>query len=41
MKHIEHGHYETEFIYGDGYAGQKIADTLATCELKFHKTITY
>lgn len=40
-KHIEHGHYDSEFIYGDGSAGQKIADTLATCELKFHKTITY
>lgn len=40
-KHLEHGHYDSEFIYGDGYAGQKIADTLATCELKFHKTITY
>lgn len=40
-KHISHGHYDSEFIYGDGYAGQKIADTLATCELKFHKTITY
>lgn len=40
-KHIGHGHYDSEFIYGDGYAGQKIADTLATCELKFHKTITY
>lgn len=40
-KHLEHGHYESEFIYGDGFAGQKIADALATCELKFHKTITY
>jgi UDP-hydrolysing UDP-N-acetyl-D-glucosamine 2-epimerase len=40
-KHLEHGHYDSEFIYGNGYAGQKIADTLATCELKFHKTITY
>ena len=40
-KHLDHGHYDSEFIYGDGYAGQKIADTLATCELKFHKTITY
>lgn len=40
-KHLSNGHYESEFIYGDGYAGQKIADTLATCELKFHKTITY
>lgn len=40
-KHFEHGHYNSECIYGDGYAGQKIADALATCELKFHKTITY
>ncbi|WP_201523465.1 UDP-N-acetylglucosamine 2-epimerase [Aliarcobacter butzleri] len=40
-KHLDHGYYDSEFIYGDGYAGQKIADTLATCELKFHKTITY
>ena len=28
-------------IYGDGDAGNKIADILATCELSFHKTITY
>ncbi len=41
QRHLEHGHYESEFIYGDGTAGKKIADTLATCELKFHKTITY
>ncbi len=40
-KHLSHGHYELEFIYGDGYAGHKIADSLANCELKFHKTITY
>lgn len=40
-RHLEHGHYDSEFIYGDGYAGTKIANTLATCELKFHKTITY
>jgi len=40
-KHIAHGHYDSEFIYGDGYAGKKIADALASCELKFHKTITY
>jgi len=41
QKHIDNGHYESEFLYGDGYAGEKIADTLANCELKFHKTITY
>lgn len=40
-KHLSNGHYESEFIYGDGFAGKRIADTLATCELKFHKTITY
>jgi len=39
--HISHGSYESEYLYGDGNAGKKIADTLATCELKFHKTITY
>uniref|UniRef100_UPI004047411C UDP-N-acetylglucosamine 2-epimerase n=1 Tax=Aliarcobacter sp. TaxID=2321116 RepID=UPI004047411C len=40
-KHLSNGHYNSELIYGDGCAGQKIADTLAACELKFHKTITY
>jgi UDP-hydrolysing UDP-N-acetyl-D-glucosamine 2-epimerase len=38
---INHGSYESEFIYGDGAAGQKIADTLSNIELIFHKTITY
>lgn len=28
-------------MYGDGEAGQKIADILATCPLSYHKTITY
>ncbi len=28
-------------IYGDGEAGQKIAQVLASCDLTFHKTITY
>jgi len=39
--HLKHGHYASEFIYGDGFSGQKIANHLATCELSFHKTITY
>ena len=34
QKHLDNGHYKPEFIYGNGYAGDK-------CELKFHKTITY
>ena len=40
-KHIEHGPYASEHIYGDGQAGTKIADVLATIPLRFHKTITY
>ena len=28
-------------IYGDGQSGKKIADILATVELRFHKTISY
>jgi bifunctional UDP-N-acetylglucosamine 2-epimerase / N-acetylmannosamine kinase len=35
------GSYCSEFTYGDGYAGQKIADALVNCDLTFHKTITY
>jgi UDP-hydrolysing UDP-N-acetyl-D-glucosamine 2-epimerase len=41
LKHLEHGRYNSEYLYGDGYAGKKIADALASCELIFHKTITY
>lgn len=40
-KHLEHGHYESEFIYGDGYAGKKIANVLSSCKLSYHKTIMY
>ena len=38
---MEHGRYETEPIYGDGHAGERIADVLATRELSIHKRITY
>ena len=38
---LNYGHYESELIYGSGLAGQKIADTLATISLTYHKTITY
>lgn len=31
----------SEFLYGDGKAGVRIANILATCELSYHKTITY
>ena len=36
-----HGPYEMEPIYGDGHAGERIADVLATRELSIHKRITY
>ncbi|MEP7294514.1 MAG: UDP-N-acetylglucosamine 2-epimerase [Chloroflexota bacterium] len=38
---IEHGQYASEPIYGDGHAGERIADVLATCSWQLQKTITY
>jgi len=38
---IEHGHYESEHIYGDGAAGSRIADVLAETELALEKRIAY
>ncbi len=40
-KQLAHGHYTSEYIYGDGKAGEKIAQVLATIPLRFHKMITY
>jgi UDP-hydrolysing UDP-N-acetyl-D-glucosamine 2-epimerase len=40
-KQLSNSHYEPDYIYGDGTAGQKIAEALATCTLMSHKTITY
>ena len=40
-KQLAHGHYPSEYIYGDGKAGERIAQVLATVPLRFHKTITY
>ncbi len=41
--HVQFNNKEriSENIYGDGQAGNKIAEILATIELNFHKTITY
>ena len=39
--HLNNGNYESEFIYGEGFAGEAIANALANFDLKFHKTITY
>jgi UDP-hydrolysing UDP-N-acetyl-D-glucosamine 2-epimerase len=33
--------FPAEYLYGDGHAGQKIADALAHCALRYHKTIAY
>ena len=38
---IENGHYPSEPIYGDGHAGERIADILASTEFNIHKRMTY
>ena len=38
---IEKDHYSPSEIYGKGNSGEKIAEILATAELRFRKTITY
>lgn len=38
---INHGRYNSEFIYGDGKAGSEIARIIAEAELDFQKTIQY
>lgn len=38
---VKHGRYETEPIYGDGHAGERIADTLSHCSWRLQKQITY
>ena len=40
-KQVAHGRYESDPIYGDGHAGERIADVLATCEWQLQKRITY
>jgi UDP-hydrolysing UDP-N-acetyl-D-glucosamine 2-epimerase len=38
---IDHGPYPSQPIYGDGHAGNRIADVLATCSWTLQKRITY
>ena len=38
---VEHGHYESDSLYGDGKAGERIADILSTCTWEIQKTIAY
>jgi UDP-hydrolysing UDP-N-acetyl-D-glucosamine 2-epimerase len=40
-RQLEHGPYASEPIYGDGHAGTRIADVLATVEPSIQKRITY
>ncbi|MCK4817644.1 UDP-N-acetylglucosamine 2-epimerase (hydrolyzing), partial [bacterium] len=40
-KQLEHGRYSPDYMYGDGKAGERIAEILATCELKVQKRISY
>jgi UDP-hydrolysing UDP-N-acetyl-D-glucosamine 2-epimerase len=40
-RQLEHGRYPSEPIYGDGRAGGRIADVLATVEPQVQKRITY
>ena len=41
LAQIEHGHYESENIFGDGNSGKKIAENLETAKLKIVKHFTY
>lgn len=40
-RQVAHGPYSMQPIYGEGNAGQRIADTLATCRVNIQKRITY
>lgn len=40
-QHLDHGRYEMDTIYGDGLAGKRIADILATTCVGLQKRITY
>lgn len=40
-EHIRHGHYDSDQIYGDSNAGQKIAALISKEPLTFHKTLIY
>lgn len=38
---IKHGRYNSQHIFGDGHAGEKIADYLANVKLDINKRMTY
>ena len=41
LGHLNNGRYPSDLLYGQGNAGQRIADVLATVELSFKKRISY
>jgi UDP-N-acetylglucosamine 2-epimerase len=41
QKQLDNGHYQSEHIYGDGHAGERIAEVLATVDVTLQKKITY
>jgi hypothetical protein len=38
---IAHGHYPSDSVYGDGFAGPRIADLLASLDLTTEKKLAY
>jgi UDP-hydrolysing UDP-N-acetyl-D-glucosamine 2-epimerase len=38
-RQLDHGPYEPDHIFGDGHAGEKMADVLATCEPNLNKVL--
>ena len=40
-KQIAHGKYPSNHLYGDGHAGEKIADILNTCKISVQKRLMY
>jgi len=41
VEQMRHGPYASEPIYGDGHAGERIADVLSGCNFRLQKRITY
>lgn len=41
QKQLKHGGYKSNPVYGDGKAGDRVANVLATCEIQLQKQITY
>ena len=41
QRQLRNGRYPSEHIYGDGHAGERIADILSHCSVQIQKRITY